>query len=67
MEDQSFYEFEENIDITSEDIQPSHWNVDNFEPEPAHPLLSQTSDQSPVHVSVNRNVGKGAYMRHFLD
>ena len=56
VEDPLLYEFDENIDVTSEDIQPSHGNVDNFDPEPAHPPLSQTSGQSPVHNSVNAHL-----------
>ena len=50
------YKFEENIDVTSEDIQPSHGNVDNFDPEPPHPLLSQTPVQSTIHNSVNAHL-----------
>ena len=56
LEDPLLYEFDENIDVTSEDIQPSDGNVDNFDPEPPHPLLSQTPVQSTIHNSVNAHL-----------
>ena len=56
LEDPLLYEFEENIDVTSEDIPPSHVNNDNFDPDPPNPLLDSTPVQTTIPNSVNAHL-----------